>query len=339
MKILISTGIYPPKTSGPAQYAQNMMLFWSKMGHKVLVSTYGLENLLPTGIRHFYYFLRVFPKVMVSDRIFILDTFSVGFPTVLACKILGKKSIIRTGGDFLWEGYVERTGDMVLLRDFYVTSLKNLNFKERVIFSLTKWTIKNTSLLVFSTDWQRKIFAEPYSLDMEKTLVVENHFEKINIGEGESQNSFLKVFVGGVRKLKWKNTDLLKRVFQNKRVSNSGAVLDMENMERGSFLNKILNSYAVILVSFGDISPHMIIDAMSLNKPFIITKENGLMDRIAPVAIIVDPQNEEDIADKVLWLLNEDNYKSQVEKIKNFSFVRTWEDIANEYLEIFNTIK
>lgn len=338
MKILISTGIYPPKTSGPAQYAQNMMLYWSKMGHKVIVSTYGVENLLPTGIRHFYYFLRVFPKVMVSDRVFILDTFSVGFPTVLACKILGKKCVIRTGGDFLWEGYVERTGDEVLLRDFYQTKLNNLNFKERVIFSLTKWTIKNTSLLVFSTEWQRKIFAEPYKLDLNKTIVVENHFNKINIGEGEFQNSFLKVFVGGVRKLKWKNTDLLKKVFQSKRVSNSGAVLDMENMERDSFLQKILNSYAVILVSLGDISPHMIIDAMSLNKPFIITKENGLMDRIASVAITVDPNNEEDIADKVLWLLNEDNYKSQVEKIKNFSFVRTWEDIASEYMKIFEKI-
>ncbi len=338
MRILISTGIYPPKVSGPAQYAHNMAVFWSKMGHKVQICTYGLENILPTGIRHFYYFLRVFPKVLFAERVFILDTFSVGFPTVLACKILGKKSVIRTGGDFLWEGYVERTGDQVLLREFYSTKFKNLNSKERVIFRITKWTLNNVSLLVFSTDWQRKIFAEPYDLDFKNTAVVENHFEKINMGEGEVQNSFLKVFVGSVRKLKWKNIDLLKKVFQNKRVSNSGAVLDMENMERDSFLKKILNSYAVILVSLGDVSPHMIIDAMSLNKPFIVTKENGLMDRIKDVAITVDPKNEEEIEDKVLWLLNEDNYMNQVEKIKNFSFVRTWEDIAKEYIEIFSKI-
>jgi glycosyltransferase involved in cell wall biosynthesis len=112
----------------------------------------------------------------------------------------------------------------------------------------------------------------------------------------------------------------------------------MENMERDSFLKKILNSYAVILVSLGDISPHMILDAISLNKPFILTKENGLMDRIGSVAITVDPKNEEEIAEKILWLLNEENYNLQVEKIKNFSFTRTWEDIAKEYLDIFDKI-
>lgn len=338
MRILISTGIYPPKTSGPAQYAYNMGQIWTKNGHKVSICTYGVENILPTGIRHFVYFLRVFPKVLLSKYILVLDTFSVGFPTVLASKILGKKSVIRTGGDFLWEGYVERTGDMVLLSDFYKTRLGKLNFKERIIFSLTKWTLKSVDLLVFSTDWQRKIFLDPYELDFSKTKIVENHYEKIDIGEGEMQDGFLKVFVGGVRKLKWKNTDLLKRVFQSKKISNSGAVLDMENMEREAFLKKILNSYAVILVSLGDISPHMIIDAISLNKPFILTKENGLMDRIGDISITVDPKNEEEIADKVLWLLNQDNYKSQVEKIKKFSFIRTWEDIAREYIDIFSKI-
>lgn len=338
MRILISTGIYPPKTSGPAQYAYNMGQIWSKSGHKVSICTYGVENMLPTGIRHFVYFLRVFPKVLISKNIFILDTFSVGFPTVLASKILGKKSIIRTGGDFLWEGYVERTGDMVLLSEFYKTRLGQLNFKEKIIFALTKWTLNNVDLLVFSTDWQRKIFIEPYGLNIDKTKIVENHYEKIDIGEGEMQGGFLKVFVGGVRKLKWKNTDLLKSVFQSKKISNSGAVLDMENMEREAFLKKILNSYAVILVSLGDISPHMIIDAISLNKPFILTKENGLMDRLGDIAITVDPKNEEEIADKVLWLLNQENYKNQVEKIKKFSFVRTWEDIAREYIETFSKI-
>ncbi len=336
MRILISTGIYPPKTSGPAQYAKNMEVFWSKMGHTVRVSTYGIENLLPVGLRHIYYFFKVLPKVFLSDFVFILDTFSVGFPTVVVCKILGRKSVIRTGGDFLWESYLERTGDMVYLKDFYNSSFDKFSLKEKLIFKIIRWTINNVDLLVFSTDWQRQIFAKPYNLDLEKTKIIENHYEKIDMDDIYIQEGFLKIFVGGVRKLKWKNLDLLKRVFQNKRVSDTGAILDLENMNYGDFLKKIAKSYAVILVSLGDISPHMIIDAISLNKPFIVTKENGLMDRIGDIAIAVDPKNEEEIISKIIWLLDDDNYKNQVEKIKNFSFVHTWEDIAKEYVEIFN---
>lgn len=338
MNILISTGIYLPKTSGPAQYAYNMYKSWQKDGHKVRICTYGFESSLPTGIRHFLYFLRVFPKILISNKIFILDTFSVGFPTVFASKILFKKTVLRTGGDFLWEGYVERTGDMVLLSEFYKTRLNKFSFKERIIFALTKWTLRNVDLLVFSTEWQRQIFAEPYGLDLTKTKIVENHYEKINLDEVVSQDSLNKVFVGGVRKLKWKNTELLNKVFKSSQIANSGAVLDMQNMVREDFLKKILNSYAVVLVSLGDISPHMIIDAISLNKPFILTSENGIMDRIGDIAITVDPKSEQDIIEKVLWLLQPENYISQVNKIKNFTFTRTWSNLAEEYLEIFNKI-
>ena len=117
-KILIATGIYPPKVGGPAQYAKNLKDSFEKLGHEVIVKTYGVEDYLPSGVRHLFFLFKIIPAVLSSDMIFVLDTFSVGLPAVLACKIFGKKSMIRTGGDFLWEGYVERTGKKILLRKF-----------------------------------------------------------------------------------------------------------------------------------------------------------------------------------------------------------------------------
>ena len=38
MKILISTGIYPPDIGGPAQYARNLYATWKKQGHDVKVA-------------------------------------------------------------------------------------------------------------------------------------------------------------------------------------------------------------------------------------------------------------------------------------------------------------
>src|SRR3989344_982317 len=122
-RILITTGIYPPKIGGPAQYAKNLKEEFEKMGHIVLVKRYGPEDKLPTGVRHLFFFFKIIPAIYNSDMVVSLDTFSVGLPTVLAAKIFGKKCIIRTGGDFLWEGYVERSRKKVLLSDFYNTEL------------------------------------------------------------------------------------------------------------------------------------------------------------------------------------------------------------------------
>jgi len=132
MKILISTGIYPPKIGGPAQYAKNLKEAFEKRGNIVSVQTYGVEEKLPTGLRHLFFFFKVIPDVLKSDEVFILDTFSVGLPTVLVCRIFGKKRIIRTGGDFLWEQYVERTGKKVLLSNFYDTEKTNFSRKEKI---------------------------------------------------------------------------------------------------------------------------------------------------------------------------------------------------------------
>ena len=88
-KILITTGIYPPKIGGPAQYAKNLKLAFESQGNTIAVKTYNLENYLPTGFRHAYFFLKIIPKILSSDWVLALDTFSVGLPTVLASSTRG----------------------------------------------------------------------------------------------------------------------------------------------------------------------------------------------------------------------------------------------------------
>ncbi len=341
MKILISTGIYPPKTSGPAQYAFNMNRVWTNMGHTVYVKTFGIENMIPTGLRHLFYFIKIIPSVIWSDFVFALDTFSVGLPTALACFLFNKKLVIRTGGDFLWEGYVERTGDMALLKDFYKTRLDKFYIKEKIIFYLTKWTLSHTDKIIFSTSWQKDIFLYPYELINKNNdgeiCIVENRY-----GEKEKQdikNIINKDFIGSTRPLKWKNLGLLNEVFNDPKLSQNGLKLITNEMPYQKFMDMIKESYAVILVSLGDISPHMILDAIRLNKPFIVTEENGLMNRIADISITVNPLDQNDIKEKIDFLLDKDNYNRQVEKIKSFNFIHTWEDIAKEIIEISNSIK
>lgn len=335
MKILITTGIYPPQIGGPAQYAQNLAEAFRMQGHHVRVRTYKLERFLPMGIRHTLFFFRSLCAMWGVGVVVALDTFSVAFPTVCAGRLLGKKVLIRTGGDFLWEFYAERTGDLVLFRDFYQTRMDKLNAKERLIFRLTRWTLQNANAIVFSTKWQRDIFTQAYTLNPQKNHIVENFY-------GERLLSFsptTKNFVSASRPLKWKNHDRLAEAFMRVHTKGVSVVHDFSTVPHEKFIEKLQHAYAVILVSLGDISPNMILDAIRCGKPFILTKETGFTEKLKDVALFVDPENVADIAEKIEMLCDPKIYAEYQARVQKFSFTHSWREIAEEFLAISKKIQ
>ncbi len=334
MNILITTGIYPPHIGGPAQYAKNLKEALEKAGHSVPVATYGIERRLPTGIRHLFYFFKILPKVIKADFIIALDMFSVGLPSVLAAKLLRKKIIIRTGGDFLWESYVERTGDLVLLKNFYTTKQNHFNKKDKIIFKLTRWTLRNASALVFSTKWQMDIFMDPYQLQNVPISIIENFYgEKI-----PDEKPASKIFISGTRPLKWKNTALLKNAFVNAKSLHLDIVLDDVNAPYGLFMDNMKRAYAVVLMSLGDISPNMVMDALRFGKPVIVTQEIGIKDRVKDAVLLVDPQNESAVTNAIVAMCDSNTWSLYKKKAQDFNFVHTWEEVAVEFIKVYKTL-
>ncbi len=340
MKILIATGIYPPDIGGPAQYARGVEEAWKKEGHSVKVLAFRFERRLPTGVRHLYYFLRVLFSLRGVDFVFSPDTFSAALPALLACKLFGKKIIIRTGGDFLWESYVERTGDLVLLKDFYTTSVNKFNRKERIVFALLKFLFRHVGAIIFSTAWQKDIFEKPYGLDVKKCCIVENFYgrqEHSNILKNVGMSE--KVFVGGTRELHWKNLPRVEEAFKRVQEKDTSITFHLQTSDRAKFLEDIQSSYAVIIASLGDISPNTILEAISFGKPFILTRETGLYEKLKDIGVWVNPEDVNDIAEKISWLLDEKNYAEQCKKITGFTFTHSYEQIADELLEIHSKLR
>lgn len=340
MKILISSGIYPPDIGGPAQYARNLYETWKKQGHEVKVAAYRWERALPPFIRHIIFLIKIIRKGWNADLILVLDLWSAAVPTMYACKLIGKKYIIRTGGDFLWESYVERTGNMIYFKDFYDSKSVEFSRKEKLYYSLSKKALKRASKIIYSTDWQRKIFAKAYGIDNNKTTIIENFCGK----RAEIINPENRTFVAATREVKWKNINTLREAFEIAKFKVKDAGLDDVELDTGkavydSFFEKIRRSYAVILVSIGDISPNMILDAIRAGTPFIVTNENGLTERIKSCAIFVDPMNKEDIANKILWLSDPKNYAIQKQKVIDFKWAHTWEDIAGEIINVSKNLR
>ena len=336
MRILIASGIYPPDIGGPAQYARNLYETWKAAGHEVKVAAYRWERAAPPILRHFLYFLKIFRKGWNADMIVVLDTWSAAVPTMYACAFMGKKYILRTGGDFLWENYVERSGDMVLFKDFYGTRLGKLTSKERMIYRLGGRALRKAKALIFSTTWQRDIFTAAYKLDVRKNYIVENFC-------GEKEEPVTpdgRVFLASTRELKWKNLDVLRSAFKTAEEKIKGLGLEPIELDTGkamyeNFVERMKRSYAVVLASLGDISPNMIFDAIRMGVPFIVTSEVGTKERIKDCAVFVDPTSEKDIADKIVWMSDPKNRAAQAAKVKQFSFVHTWNEIADELVAIW----
>lgn len=334
-KILIATGIYPPDIGGPAQYAKNLAEQFAGLGCGVKVLSYRLEKKLPIGLRHILYFLRVIFNLPAIDLIIALDSFSVGLPAVIAAKIFNKKIIIRTGGDFLWESYVERSGDLITLKQFYAAR-PALNFKEKMIFSLSEYILKNSTAIVFSTDWQKEIFEKYYGLAPEKDFIIENYFAARAIGEEATEE---KKFLWAGRPLKLKNLARLSAAFSEARKIMPELKLEIiQGMNYQELLEKIKTCYAVILPSLSEVSPNFILDALSLNKPFIMTRESGFYEKLKTVGLFLDPSDREDIKNKILFLADSKNYLEFKHKAINYSYKHSWREIAAEFINLYEKL-
>jgi glycosyltransferase involved in cell wall biosynthesis len=331
-KIVIATGVYPPKIGGPSFYAQSLNKEFHGMGHRVKVVTYGWESKLPSGVRHLAYFVKLLIKSFKADFILALDTLSVGVPAAWVRNILGTKFLIRTGGDFLWEQYVERVGPQVIFPDFYNSNPK-LTKKERRIFNLTKYVLDSVDALIFSTKYQEDVFTEAYKLDSSKNYRIENYYGKKKKSFDFKEKNFL--WIG--RDIQFKNVKRMKKAFNLAKKELPDIKFEIDTgVSHDKLLERMSKCYAIINVSIGDISPNYILEAITFNKPFIATEEIGFKKRIEKIGVFANPMSIKDIKEKILYL--DRNYQEQKKKIENFKFTHSYQDIAKEFISIYKKI-
>lgn len=339
MRILIATGIYPPEIGGPAQYAYNIEKEFRAKGHTVVVKHYTkVERKLPMGLRHIYFALKTFWAFVRADHILVLDTFSVALPIYALSLIIPKKYTIRTGGDFLWENYVERTKKDVLLKDFYKTEQNNLTRKEKIILSLTKNIVQRASPFVFSTKWQRDIWAPIYGINPAKIALIENYYNVApNAEPYKHSDEENKVFMLGCRDLHWKNKKTAIAALERlqKDFPQSNIEIDAKTYPHDEYTARMKKAYATVLVSLGDISPNMMLDSVRAGTPFVLTEENGITERLQGLGVFVKPLDIEDVYNKMVTLLDPTVYEQYKGKIQHMAFKHTWSEIADEFIQLW----
>ncbi len=237
LRIVIATPLYPPQLGGPAIYAKNLGEEFSRLRHQVSIVSFGKFLRLPSLVRHFLYFFKVFRSSIGADIIFALDYFSVGAPAALAALLLCKPLVIRVEGDFLWESYVERRRSDTTLSMFYPArsqprrdvgaavppvaertsngayrNLPRLSAKERVIHFISRWVLGRSRILVFSSEWRREMVVGSRGHLRKKSIIIGNVWPPLleNLS-AVSQGSRVILWAG--RMLYLKNLYRLLRAF------------------------------------------------------------------------------------------------------------------------------
>ena len=112
-------------------------------------------------------------------------------------------------GNFFQQLYKQGMWDE-MMRFTSQKSISKFTRKEKLIFKLGGEALRNASIIVYSTEWQRGIFEKAYKLDSKKSRIIEN-FCGVRDEFIAPEN---RTFVAGTRELKWKNIDALKRAFK-----------------------------------------------------------------------------------------------------------------------------
>ncbi len=336
MKLLIVTPLLPPEPGGPAYYSVALKESLEKKGHDVSMVAFREVRKYPSGIRHLILLYKVLFASRGVDGIFIFDTVSVAVPAVLAGCLMGKKTVVRVGGDFVWEQYIERSGEKILLSEFYLTKRK-LTVKEKILIWVQKNIVfKLVTKIVFNTDWQRGIWEEPYKIKKNKTAIIENMSNKSNnLHKGGGG------YICAWRPTAFKNIDTLKVAHDltpelNMEQCKNIKLEIFKSIPREELHKRMITARALIIPSLSELYPNMASEAIAIGLPVLLTNDCGVRERFGNVVVWINPKDPKDIAEKMCKLMNEEEYKKVKEKTKTFSFIHSYDDIAKEFLDILS---
>ncbi len=299
MKILIATGIYPPDVGGPATYSKLLKDELPKHGIDVQVLSFGQVRYLPKILRHLTYFIKTLKKGREVDVIYALDPVSVGLPSILASKILGKRFILKMVGDYAWEQYQQKEG----IR--FVTPEGFQNMKVDLISSLRRkierHVGKKADRIVVPSNYLKKIVMM-WGVKEEKIKVVYNAValkDAIESKEELRKKFEIKgsiIFSAG-RLVPWKGFELLIEIMKDlpdsklliagegplrEKLEKKIKDLDLKNkvklvgrLEQDDLLKKIKASDLFVLNTGYEGLSHQLLEVMKVGTPIITTEVGG----------------------------------------------------------------
>ncbi len=369
-KILIAAGIFPPEIGGPATHTFQLLKEFTKRGLDVGVVTYSNFKKVPEidgcfnverikrgfwGFYHFSYLFWLSLHTFNYDLIYAQDISGSGVPAIIAKLVTKRRLFIRIGGDLLWERLFLRGKIQVSALDFY----RSGQYKRRLSFWLYRAIIMSAEKIIVTSEILVKIYRDYYKIPAQKIVLLQNPIYK-----GESEDAVLTgearniLFAG--RFINYKNIDTLIKAFNNihSKIAPAKLILIGDGPEKSRYLFLIKNlnlsgkvdvinsvpherlaeyihsSHLCLAPAFTEFNPNFALECLSLGKPVLVSRENGLTVRL-PEEFLFDPKNQKELEDKIVNII-----LGRVEKKideDDLAKLPSWDDIINRHLNIFRS--
>lgn len=358
-KILITTGIYPPSIGGPATYSKLLFDELPKRGYEVKVLSYDSVRKYPRGISHFIFMFKTIAVGRGADLIYTQDPVSVGWPTMLACRFLRKKYVLRVPGDFAWEQGVRRFGVRDSLDDFVKD---NNQYKSDVhrLKKVQKQVAEKAEKIIVPSRYLKKIVSR-WGIDENKIVVIYNSFDEPESIEEVHLEGRNLISVG--RLVPWKGfstlidimpillekySDLSLHIFGDgslkgeldkklKELNLEGKVFLHGGVDRQKLAGYMKSSDVFVLNTNYEGLSHTVLEAMALGVPVVTTNVCGNPEVIENEVdgFLVEFDDKNSLIEKISSLLDDTNLRDKFilagkEKVKSFDREKMLLEIENE---------
>lgn len=331
MKILVATPLYPPDIGGPATYSKLLFDELPKRGVAVAVLSFGEVRQLPKIIRHAAYFFKLLAKARSADFIFAQDVVSVGFPSLVASKILRKKFFVRVPGDYAWEQAMQRLGVSDSIDEF---QSKRYGWRVEFLRKVQKITVSGANAVIAPSMYFRQLVSK-WVRNPEKVFCIYNGIDLSVIPE--SPNVYEpKTIISAGRLVPWKGFATLigilkslpewrlsvvgdgpmRQELERVTVQNgvSTRVFFWGQMPRKKLIQKIRNSEVFVLNTSFESFSFQVVEAMAAGTPVVTTNIGNLPEIIdnGKSGILVTPNNGKSIISSIVRLSSDKNFRDQI---------------------------
>lgn len=359
MKIVLATGIYPPEIGGPATYVLHLARALRERRMNVTVIAYGEQQPEEDGAipvirvsrtggpilrwRRYAKALRRYGSD--ADIVYAFSSVSCGAPLWLA-RLKGPRTILRLGGDFLWERYTDGGGDLSL-RDWYAS---NPSFK-----GMMNGLLRHFDHIVFSTQFQEELY-EKFYRRLPLHSIIENALPGGVPVHRSRHHPFRLLFLG--RMVSFKNLGSLVLAledcpFATLTLAGGGPLerrLHALATERGiadrvTFLPSqsgdakqqlFLDHDLLVLPSYTEISPNTALEARASGLPVLLTEETGLSHALADGMLLRRLRSPREIVTALREAA--DTYELLADRASAPVPPRTWDQVADEHLHLFRNL-
>jgi len=374
LKILVTTGIFPPDVGGPARFVPEVCKKLS-INHDITVITY--SNKPFEELRYDFKVLRLYRNSIKLIRFLktIMTIYKVGkevdvifvnglWLEVYITNIILKKKIYRKiVGDPVWEKFNNKNSNFI---DFDKFQNAKKNFYYTFLTFLRNNSFKSSDLIIVPSD-HLKLFVKKAGYNGE-IIQINNGTKITEYNEEITDNNFLIVS----RLVKHKNIDLVINTFKkindnlslNFKLDIVGDGPEYKNLE--NLINKLNLTEKIFLIgkknedevekyykeakffiqaSSYEGSPHSILEAINYNNFVIATNFGGVVEILSPNFSELIPLehgmfNVETLY-KVLENLLTNNLstssktnEAKINLINNYNIINT----INSYIKLFNYV-